>query len=197
MFDAGSDVGRSRNLPAEAWRRFRRDLALKKEHNREERARQQALRAEKLKAIDEWVKAYGSEDQRARHAAGLLPEAEVIEALTDEVFATVADRPRYSMDGVGRLEAHLRQVTGRTDIVVAPADLVVTGPDADSATPAQWAVIESLHRALPDAKVILRAHRLSWSKEPTLPALVVYGVLVTRRMGPFNLRREFATVSST
>ena len=116
----------------------------------------------------------------------------MIEALTDEAFATVADRPGYSMDGVGRLETHLRQVTGRTDIVVAPADLVVTGSDADSATPGQWAVIESIHRALPDAKVILRAHRLSWRKEPALPALVVHGVLVTRRVGPFNLRREFA-----
>lgn len=195
MFDTSSDVGRSRDLPAEAWRRFRRDLALKKEHNREERARQEALRAEKLKAIDAWVTAYGSEDQRARYAAGLLPEVEVIEALTDEAFACVADRPRYTMDGVGRLEAHLRQVTGRTDIIVAPADLVVTGSDADSATPAQWSVIESLHRALPDAKVILRAHRLSWRKEPALPALVVHGVLVTRRVGPFNLRREFAVLT--
>ena len=36
--------------------------------------------ADKLKAIDAWVKAYGSEDQRARYAAGLLPEAEVVEA---------------------------------------------------------------------------------------------------------------------
>lgn len=192
MFDASSDVGRSRDLPAEAWRRFRLDLALKKTHNREERARQEALRAEKLKAIDAWVKAYGSEAQRARYAADLLPEAEVIEALTEEAFATVADRPRYAMDGVARLEAHLHQVTGRTDIVVAPADLVVTGADADSATPVQWAVIESLHQALPDAKVILRAHRLSWRKEPALAAVTVYGVLVTRRVGPFNLRREFA-----
>jgi hypothetical protein len=66
MFDAGSDVGRSRYLPAEAWRRFHRDRALRKEHNREERARQEALRAEKLKAIDAWVKAHGSEDQRGR-----------------------------------------------------------------------------------------------------------------------------------
>ncbi len=184
MFDTTSDVGRSRDLPAEARRRFRRDLALRKERNREERTRQEALRAEKLKAIDAWVEAHGSEDQRARHAADLQPEAEVIEALTDEAFATVGDRPRYSMDGVTRLEAYLRQVTGRTDIIVAPADLVVTGSDADSATPAQWTVIESLHRALPDAKVILRAHRLSWRKEPALPALVIYGVLVTRRVGP-------------
>jgi hypothetical protein len=115
------------------------------------------------------VKAHGSENQRARYAAGLLPEAEVIEALTDEAFATAADRLRYTMDGVSRLEAHLRQVTGRTDIVVAPADLVVTGSDADSATPAQWTVIESLHRALPDAKVILRAHRLSLRADPAGP----------------------------
>ena len=112
--------------------------------------------------------------------------------MTDEAFATVADRPRYTFDGGGRLEAHLRQLTGRTEIIVALADLVITGADADSATPTQWSVIEAFHRTLPDATVILRAHRLAWRKEPTLPALVVHGVLVTRRVGPFNLRREFA-----
>ena len=192
MFDAGSDVGRSRDLPAEAYRRFRRDLALRKAQNREERTRQEALRAEKLQAIDAWVKAHGSEDQRARHAAGLLPEAEVIEALTDEAFACVADRPRYTLDGVPRLEEHLRHVTGRTDIVIASADLAIDGSDAKAATAAQWTVIGGLHRTLPDAKVILRAHQLSWRREPSLPPFVVYGVLVTRRVGPFNLRREFA-----
>lgn len=68
----------------------------------------------------------------------------------------------------------------------------MAGSDADSATPAQWTVIEALHRALPVAKVILRAHRLSWRNELALPALVVHGVLVTRRVSPFNLRRECA-----
>ena len=42
------------------------------------------------------------------------------------------------------------------------------------------------------AAVKLRAHRLSWRRDPALPGLVIYGVLATRRVGPFIVRREFA-----
>ena len=186
------DAGRARDLPVEAYRRFKRDLEARRVQNRERRAEQEALHAEKLRVIAEWVKTHGTPDQRARHAADLLPESEVIAVLTDEAFAAVNDRPRYALDGLARLTEHLRHVTGRTDIVIPPAELVIEGSDAKAATPEQWTVIDALHRALPDAKVILREHRLSWRREPDLPALIVYGVLVTRRVGPFALRREFA-----
>lgn len=191
-FDVERDAGRARDLPLEAYRRFKRDLEARRVQNRERRVEQETLHAEKLRVIAEWVKTHGTPDQRARHAADLLPESEVIAVLTDEAFAAVNDRPRYALDGLARLTDHLRHVTGRTDITIPPAELVIKGSDAKAATPEQWIVIDALHRALPDAKVILREHRLSWRREPDLPALFVYGVLVTRRVGPFALRREFA-----
>ena len=192
MFDGATDVGPSRDLPREAYRRFRTDLRLRKEANLTRRAEQLALHEEKTRAVAVWVVERGSDDQRARHAAGLLPVEEVIDALTEEAFAEVADQPRYPLDGAARLQAHLRAATGRANILVATADLQIAGAEATAATAAQWAVIRYLQAALLDASVTLREHRLSWRRESALPTLTVFGVLVTRRVGPFIVRREFA-----
>jgi hypothetical protein len=76
--------------------------------------------------------------------------------------------------------------------VVGPADLQVAGVDATSATSGQWAVVRQLKAELPDADVTLREHRLSWRRDPAQPGLTVFGALVTRQVGPFIVRREFA-----
>ena len=192
MFDAATDVGPARDLPREAYRRFRADLRARKARNLKLRAENLALHEEKTRVIASWVTEHGSEDQRGRHAAGLLPVGEVIDSLTDEAFSTVTDQPRYPLDGAARLQDHLRSVTGRANIVVTTADLQVVGVDATVASAAQWAVIQQLQSRLPDADVTLREHRLSWRRDPALPGLTVHGVLVTRQVGPFILRREFA-----
>jgi hypothetical protein len=90
MFDVATDVGPVRDVPKEAYRRFRADLRVRKEQNLRVRAEQLALHEEKARAVAEWVARSGSEDQRGRHAAGLLPIEEVIDALTDEAFAPVS-----------------------------------------------------------------------------------------------------------
>ncbi len=192
MFDSGSDVGPARDLPSEAYRRFRADLRVRKEQNLKTRADGLALHQEKLRVAAEWVTTHGTGDQRGRHAAGLLPLAEVIAALTDEAFASVNDLARYPLDGAERLQAHLRALTGRTDLTIAPSELRIVGLDATAATAAQWAMLRHLQSRLPDADVTLREHRLTWRREPTLPALSLHGVLATRQVGPFVLRREFA-----
>jgi hypothetical protein len=192
MFDVSSDVGPAREVPPEAYRRFRADLRVRKERNLTRRAEQLALHEEKKRVIAEWAATRATEDQRSRYAAGVLPVEEAIEALTQEAFAGLNGQPRYEPDGAARLQAYLRAATGRSDLVVGPADLQVVGSDASSATSGQWAVVRQLKAALPDADVKLREHRLSWRRDPTLPALTVYGALVTRQVGPFILRREFA-----
>jgi len=192
MFDAALDTGAAGDVPREAHRRFRADRRVRKEEHLERRAADMALHEEKTRLVAEWVAAHGSEDQRGRHAAGLLPIAEVIDAFTDDAFATVIDVPRYPLDGVERLQAHLRSATGRSTIVVPASELEIVGLNATDASAADWAVMQQLKSRLPDADVTLREHRLSWRRDPTLPALSLYGVLVTRRVGPFVLRREFA-----
>lgn len=192
MFDASTDVGPARELPLEAHRRFRADLRARKQRNLRLRADQLALNEEKKRVIAEWVGTRATDEQRSRHAAGVLPVDEVIEALTEETFSVLKDQPRYELDGAARLQAHLRASTGRADLVVGPADLQIVGSHASSATAGQWAVVRQLQAALPDANITLREHRLSWRRDPTMPGLTVFGALLTQQMGPFILRREFA-----
>lgn len=191
-FDVRKESGPARDLPAEAYRRFRADLRVRKDHNCTLRTEQLALHEEKVRAITAWVAAHGSEDQRARHAAGLFPDDEAIAALSDEAFAPLADQPRYPLDGAARLQDHLRTVTGRQNITIAPVDLRIVGEDAPSASAGQWEVIRRLQARVPTARVTLRAHHLSWRRDTTLPSLTVYGALVTMPIGPFIARREFA-----
>lgn len=191
MFDAVADVGPAADVPREALRRFRSDQRARRELGRRKRAQAMTMHEEKTRAIAVWVAENGSEDQRRRHAAGLLPITEVIDALTDEAFATVDDMPRYPLDGTERLQGHLRALT-RRDVVVAPSEIEIVGVAATEASAAEWAVMEQLQKRLPDAEVTLREHRVSWRGEPTLPGLSAYGVLATRKIGPFILRREFA-----
>lgn len=192
MFDGGLDKGPAGDVPREAYRRFRADDRLRKEEHLKRRAADQALHEQKTRVVTEWLAAHGSDDQCGRHAAGLLPIEEVIDALADDAFASVGDLPRYPMDGAARLQAHVRALTGNGALTLTSADLKIDGSDATDATAAEWAVMQQLKARLPDADVKLREHRLSWRRDPSLPGLSLYGVLVTRRVGPFIVRREFA-----
>jgi hypothetical protein len=42
-----------------------------------------------------------------------------------------------------------------------------------------------------DADVTLQRHVLAWASDDHAPTITVWGVLVRRKIGPFNLRREY------
>jgi hypothetical protein len=192
MFDVDSDAGIAKDVPSEAHRRFRTDLQVRKQRNLNQRAEQLELHEQKKAAAKAWIDRHGSMDQRARSAAGVLALEEAVAAMTDLSFAAAADVPRYVLDGAARLQEHLRAILGDPAIVVAPSDLQVTSLDATSATTEQWSVMSTLQTKFPDATIKLREHRLSSRRHPIAPALTVFGVLVSRRDGPFTFRREFA-----
>src|SRR5262249_10212411 len=79
-FDSHSDVAAARDVPAEAHRRFHAALRARREQNLKTRAEQLTLHEEKTRLITEWIAAHGTPDQQARHAAGVLPVEEAIEA---------------------------------------------------------------------------------------------------------------------
>ena len=191
LFDLATDEGPARDVPAEAHRRLRADLAARHERNQQERAAQLALHEEKKRYIAEWIAKHGTPEQQARQLAGMLPMEEAVEAITDQAFAALADHPRYERDGAARLQAHLRQVPEYADVVISPADLVVVSSNAVKATAEQWAVFQSVQQALSGATVTLRAHRLVWRRQQQAPSLTLFGVLVTQKVGPFTLRREY------
>jgi hypothetical protein len=196
LFDVNTDEGIAREVPPEAHRRFRADLRARREQNLHQRAEQLALYEEKRRLIAEWIAVHGTPEQRGRQAAGVLPMAEAIEAMTDEAFVVIGDRPRYLRDGAERLQEHLRRSPQYANAVVTTADLVVTSKNAAQATAAQWALVQELQAALPDATIVLRVHRLTWKHDRQAPTLAINGVLVTRKVGPFTLRREYAAPGS-
>jgi hypothetical protein len=108
-------------------------------------------------------------------------------SLLTSVLAIVASR--Y---GAARLQQYLREFPRYADVVITRLDLDVASGHAPSASAAQWALVSELQQAFPTATVTLRLHRLRWMHDPAAPTLLVYGVLVTQRCGPFTLRREFA-----
>jgi hypothetical protein len=197
VFDVRKDEGVAREVPPEAFRRFRVDEQARRVRNQQARAVHLALHEEKLRYIAEWVAQHGTPDLRARHAAGVLPMADAVEAIADQAFAAVGDRPIYTRDGVATLQAHLRQFPEYTEVAVSPRDLVVTSAPALNATAEQWAVVRALQAAIPDATVILRSHRLSWKRRQQAPSLTLTSALVTQEVSPFTLRREFATCAET
>ena len=195
LFDVATDVGCAKDVPAEAHRRFRDDLRQRDDRNRQERAAQLALHEEKKRFIAEWIATNGTEEQRLRHADGMLPMDEAIEGITDEAFEAASDMPLYTHDGATRLHEFLRKATGLNDVTVSAADVLVRSVHAVKATAGQWSVIRHLRELLPDANVVLREHVLRSKRHDGVEPLTVFGVLVTKKHGPFVLRREYVVTN--
>ncbi len=192
LFDARTDESPARDVPAEAHRRFRADLRNRKERNRQERAEQLAVHEQKKRAVGEWISHHGTPDQCARVAAGLLSLDEAIEAMTDQVFAPLSAHHRYVRDGAKRLEAAVRRRAGLENVRVDPREVRVVSRDAPHATAAQWAALQHVREAIPNATATLREHRVIWDRDRRADyAVIVIGLLVTQRVGLLTLRREY------
>jgi hypothetical protein len=59
-------------------------------------------------------------------------------------------------------------------------------------TAAQFALVQEVRSLMPDATVTLRAHKLAWKRNAQVALDMLFGVLVTQRVGPFTFRREYA-----
>ena len=116
--------------------------------------------------------------------------AEAVEGITARELAIDGRLPLYSRDGAERLQTFLRESCGLVETVVGPFDVKVRSSHAVKATAEQWAVVQDLQRLVPDAHVVLREHVLSSTQHESV-SLTVFGVLVTKKHGPFVLRREY------
>lgn len=190
LFDVTKDEGPAKDVPPEAHRRFRADLRARRDQNMQTRTAQLALHEEKRRTAAEWIARHGTADQQARQEAGVLPLGDAIEAIADQAFAAVSDRPRYTRDGVARLQSLVRQQPQGRDVVLAPGDLVVTSADAPHMTAEQWVIVNDVRRLLPGAAVTLRVHKVAW-KARTHVSLSIFSVVATQRVGPLTLRREY------
>src|SRR5918996_2333173 len=75
-FDVSLDEGVARDVPPEAYRRFKGDVRSRRATRHQQRTSDQAVHDQKIAFVAEWVTSHGTPDQRARHAAGLLPPGE-------------------------------------------------------------------------------------------------------------------------
>lgn len=92
----------------------------------------------------------------------MLQMQKAIEAMTNDSFAVIANRPRYERDGIERLQHHLRQFRQHPYAVVNRDDLVVTSGDATQMTAAQWAVVQEVQSLSPEATIVVRVHKIEW-----------------------------------
>ncbi len=191
LFDVSIDQGLAKDVPPEAHRRFRADRRVYQEQVRQDQIAQAALHEEKKQFIAEWISTNGTEEEKARHAAGVLPMAEAIARISDQVFAAIDTRSVYAHDGAQRLQKSIRQFTGSADIVVTPNDVMARSAHAVMASAEEWAVIREIQERLPEAHAVLRHHLLLSRRHQGMPSIVIIGALVTLKHGPFVLRREY------
>ncbi len=194
FFDSATDLGPARDVPPEAHRRFRADLRAKREQNLKTRAEQLAQHDEKKRFASAWIAEHGIPEQRARQAAGVLPLEEAIETMTDHAFAALSDFSQYVADGVSRIQDAVNSRMGGmggSETTASPSDVIVTSSTAATMTASQWAAIAKIRSLVPDATVVLRIHDVSWKKDRTIAVGPFFGILVTQRVGPFTLRREY------
>ena len=114
------------------------------------------------KIVGKW-KMTGVGDEKAKGAEGIVPYLE------------------FNSDG-----------TGTFGIDIADPKLKELFGDAKDMTAAQWATVKETREALPGATVTLRMHKVAWKCDLKIALEPTFGVLVTQRVGPFTLRREYS-----
>lgn len=190
-FDAKRDMGVARQIPLEAFRRFDNDIRISHGRGADQRSRNLARHALRQQMMHEWIALHGSYDQRERLSAGVLPFKEFVDALAEVTFQPLAHIPPYRTDGAARMQEQLRQLPGHADVVVTASDVSVVTRLLPTASATQWSLVNEIRNLIPGAQVQLRERSLAWTRDADAPKVRLVSALVTTRIGPVLLRREF------
>jgi hypothetical protein len=153
----------------------------------EEQRRSEARRADQLAT---WLATKAPEAMRKRHARALLPEQDLISAIRDEVFAPLADLPRFP---------RLTDEEVRRNLNAEEYDEVsYVTRDAQSASDEDIDLMEHIERVIPGAKCELREHVgfLKSRDDADDPEVCRKGILVTVKVGELTLSREYAAAEA-
>lgn len=142
-------------------------------------------------AISSWVADHGTANQKARHAAGLLPQAEVLAEMEEGAYAVLSDWPRYerivSADLASGDEADC------TEQGEDGHDMSCTSSTALSVDAPTWDAAQRLQALLPDGnQVEVRVHHCTCDRRECHAGAVRYGLAVRLSYGQFRFRREYA-----
>jgi hypothetical protein len=188
-----TDVGLAAAVPVEAHRRFRADLASRARTNRARREHELATYHAKRAFMATWIGEHGSDDQRARLAAGRLADAEMYEAIADRVFAPLHSYPRYTHHAHGDLVARYQRENEAPPPRIVPEQVRIESSLVVHLTAPQWTGLTAMQAALPAATFSVRRYRIYWSERPGRqdPQLVQLTVLAKYRLSPLTLVRSF------
>lgn len=139
-----------------------------------------AKEAERAAQISNWVAEFGTESQKKRYAAGLLPEKEVIDGIRAQAFSPLDDFPRY------------QKIKGKEfcECYGMDRDFSFNAEECSEATEEEFDLIEKIQATVPSATVTLRLHTGECSECGR--KLERKSVLVKMTIGEFDISREYA-----
>ncbi len=145
-----------------------------------ERAAAKVLAAKRRAAqISSWIDTHGSANQQARHTAGLLPEAEVLDAIRSEAFAPLVSFPRYKKMEAANLWHD--DCYGKIEFSV---------DDADEINAEQWDTMAKIRALMPTATLTARKHTAECGD--CAVAETRYSLHAAITVGELELTREYA-----
>ena len=195
-FDAKRDMGVARQIPLEAFRRFDNDVRISHGRGADQRSRNLARHAQRQQMMHEWIAVHGSHDQHERLSAGVLPFEEFVDALTEVTFRPLSHLTPYQTDGAARMQEQLRLLPGHADAIVTASEVSVITRLLPTATAIQWSLVNEIRSIIPGAQVQLRERSLAWTRDADAPKVRLVSTLVTTRVGPVLLRREYQVPDS-
>jgi hypothetical protein len=141
---------------------------------------QDALKQANRATLHDWITVHGSDNQRQRAWAGLLPWKEAAETAESYLFRPLDEFPLYK-----RFE--VSEVCG---CFPETCELKFTTIDAEELTAEEWEQLTRIKSVVPAAQFQLREHRAQCEtvKEPVIRR----GVIVKFTLGRLPFRREYA-----
>lgn len=174
------------------WDTLRDEVHRRQDADNVKAAREAQRRNDSLSTqIAEWVQQNGTDSQKARLAASLLPDDEIIEAIRREALQPLDDFPRYQKLTSSEVRALCNDRTGE--------DVEFSCSPATEATDEQFRklveISDRIQCMYPDATVTLRRHVGEWDcgdDSHPLHVVVRYGVYVYVAINEVNATAEYA-----
>lgn len=156
------------------------------------KARDQAASEARVAQIATWVETHGTENQKARYHAELLPESEVLDAIREKTFKSLQGFTLYK-----NMQAN--EVCICDMYSYGPCDIEFDDYSAEEATAEEWDRMEEIRKIIqteyPQARMELREHKGKSSRCQNV--VIAKGIRVTVRIENLNLRREYVASLQT
>jgi hypothetical protein len=145
-------------------------------------ADQEEVKKANRATLAEWIQRSGTDNQRQRLGAGLLPWTEAYEAVEDSFFAPLVDFPLYSKFEP-RAVCHCGFEIGHCDVVFQSVD-------ATELTAEEWEQFARIKATAPNGQFQFREHRAKCASAAEWE--IRRGVIVKFALNALTFKREYA-----